>query len=155
MKIKIHQGDKVKKEIELDKESILSDIRNILENEIKFDFIFLNEDEKEIKKEDESVKTLDDILDGKNLYLKKVIFKRKMLGEKIETKNGLDFYVFPQEELTYTEDQRSINIMIIGETGVGKSTWLHCFLNYLQGIQIEEKNRYYLFDEKNFKKNII
>jgi len=147
-KIKIHEGDKVIKEIELDKESILSDIRNILENEIKFDFIFLNEDEKEIKKEDESVKTLDDILDGKNLYLKKEIFKRTMLGEKVQTKNGLDFYVFPQEELTYTEEQRSINIMVIGETGVGKSTWLHCFLNYLQGIQIEEKNRYYLFDEK-------
>ena len=70
-KIKIHEGDKLIKEIELDKESILSDIRNILENEIKFDFIFLNEEEEEIKKEDESVKTLDDILDGKNLYLKK------------------------------------------------------------------------------------
>ena len=153
-KIKIHEGDKVIKEIELDKESILSDIRNKLENEIKFDFTFLNEEEK-IKREDESAKTLDDILDGKNLYLKKEIFKRTMLGEKVETKNGLDFYVFPQEELTYTEDQRSINIMIIGETGVGKSTWLHCFLNYLQGIQFEEKNRYYLFDEKNFKKNII
>ena len=153
-KIKIHEGDKVIKEIELDKESILSDIRNKLENEIKFDFRFLNEEE-EIKREDESAKTLDDILDGKNLYLKKEIFKRTMLGEKVETKNGLDFYVFPQEELTYTEDQRSINIMIIGETGIGKSTWLHCFLNYLQGIQIEEKNRFYLFDEKNFKKNII
>ena len=71
-----------------------------------------------------------------------------MLGEKVETKNGLDFYVFPQEELTYTKDQRSINIMVIGEAGVGKSTFLHCFLNYLQGIQFEEKNRYYLFDEK-------
>lgn len=153
-KIKNHGGDEVIKEIELDKESVLSDIRNKLENEIKFDFTFLNEEE-EIKREDESAKTLDDILDGKNLYLKKEIFKRTMLGEKVETKNGLDFYVFPQEELTYTEDQRSINIMIIGETGVGKSTWLHCFLNYLQGIQIEEKNRYFLFDEKNFKKNII
>ena len=94
-------------------------------------------------------------MDGKNLHLKKVIFQRKMLGEKVETKNGLDFYVFPQEELTYAEEQRSINIMVIGEAGVGKSTWLHCFLNYLQGIQIEEKNRYYLFDEKNYKKNII
>ena len=69
-KIKIHEGDKVIKEIELDKESILSDIRNKLENEIKFDFTFLNEEE-EIKREDESAKTLDDILDGKNLYLKK------------------------------------------------------------------------------------
>lgn len=25
---------------------------------------------------------------------------------------------------------------------------VHCFINYLQGIQIEENNRYYLFDEK-------
>ena len=130
-KIKIRASEKLIKEIELDIDTKLSNIRNILENEISFNFIFLNEDEKEIKKEDESVKTLDDILDGKNLYLKKEIFKRKMLGEKVNTENGLDFYVFPQEELTYTEDQRSINIMVIGETGVGKSTWLHCFLNYL------------------------
>lgn len=147
-KIKIRASEKLIKEIELDIDTKLSNIRNILENEISFNFIFLNEDEKEIKKEDESAKTLDDILDGKNLYLKKEIFKRQMLGEKVETKNGLDFYVFPQEELTYTEDQRSINIMVVGETGVGKSTFLHCFLNYLQGMQIEEKNRYYLFNEK-------
>ena len=45
-----------------------------------------------------------------------------MLGEKVNTENGLDFDVFPQEELTDAEEQRSINIMVIGETGVGKST---------------------------------
>ena len=147
-KIKIRASKKLIKEIELDIDTKLSNIRNILENEISFNFIFLNEDEEEIKKEEESEIKLADILDGKNLYLKKEIFKRTMLGEKVDTENGLDFYVFPQEELTYAEEQRSINIMIIGETGVGKSTFLHCFLNYLQGIQIEEKNRYYLFDEK-------
>jgi septin family protein len=38
--------------------------------------------------------------------------------------------------------------MIIGETGVGKSTWLHCFINYMQSISIEENNRYLLFDEE-------
>ena len=38
--------------------------------------------------------------------------------------------------------------MVIGETDVGKSTWIHCFINYLQGIELEEKYRYYLFDEK-------
>jgi hypothetical protein len=43
---------------------------------------------------------------------------------------------------------------VIGETEVGKSTWLHCFINYLQGIKIEENNRYYLFNEKNSKKNM-
>ena len=120
-KIKIRASKKIIKEIELDTDTKLSNIRNILENEIKFDFIFINENEEEIKKEEESEIKLADILDGNYLYLKKVIF-RQMLGEKVETKNGLDFYVFPQEELTYTEDQRSINIMVIGETGVGKST---------------------------------
>ena len=146
-KIKIRASKKLIKEIELDIDTKLTNIRNILENEISFNFIFLNEDEEEIKKEEESEIKLADILDGNYLYLKKVIF-RQMLGEKVETKNGLDFYVFPQEELTYTEEQHSINIMVIGEAGVGKSTFLHCFLNYLQGIQIEEKNRYYLFNEK-------
>ena len=38
--------------------------------------------------------------------------------------------------------------MVVGETGVGKSTWIHAFLNYMQGIQIEENIRYLLFDEK-------
>ena len=147
-KIKVREGNNLLFEIELDTKAELIDIRKELENNIKFHFIFLNEDEKEIKKEDESQTLLKDILDGKNLYLKKEIIKRIMRGEKVETKNGLDFYVYPEENLKYSEIERSINIMVIGETGVGKSTWLHCILNYLQEIQIEEKNRYYLFNEK-------
>ena len=38
--------------------------------------------------------------------------------------------------------------MVIGETGVGKSTWIHCFINYIQSISIEENNRYLLLDEE-------
>lgn len=36
--------------------------------------------------------------------------------------------------------------MIIGESGVGKSTWIHCFINYMQSMSKEENNRYLLFD---------
>ena len=71
-----------------------------------------------------------------------------MLGRKIETKNGLDFYLYPQRKLTEEEKNSSLNIMVIGDTGSGKSTWLQCLLNYLQEIQLEENERYYLFDEK-------
>ena len=45
--------------------------------------------------------------------------------------------------------------MVAGETGVGKSTWIHAFLNYMQGIQIEEnkyKIYYLLFNEKEKQK---
>ena len=116
---------------------------------INFDYIFLLDDEKtEVSKNEESDWKLKDVLDGKRLYIKKVIKKREMLGEKIESKNGIDYYVYPEYEFTEEEKRKSSNIMVIGETGVGKSTWIHCFINYLQGIELEEKYRYYLFDEK-------
>ena len=38
--------------------------------------------------------------------------------------------------------------MVLGETGVGKSTWINSFINYVEDIQLEKDERYYLFDEK-------
>lgn len=148
IKVRINNKKIIK---EFDAELSLTEIRKLLLDDVLFPFIFLNEDEEEIQKDKESHTKLEDILDGKNLYLQKEKIIRKMLGEKIETKNGLDIYLFPQRELTEIEKRRSSNIMVFGETGVGKSVWLHCFLNYLQGIQIEENNRYYLFNEKQMR----
>ena len=134
VKIKINiNKEKIIKE--LDKENTLTKIREELLDDITFPFIFCNEDEEEIPKENESNMKLKDILDGKNLYLKKEKINRKMLGEKIKSENGFDFYVYSQIELTEMEKKHSSNIMVIGETGVGKSTWLHCFINYLQGFR--------------------
>lgn len=69
-----------------------------------------------------------------------------MIGRKIESKEGFDFYVYPQVKLT--NEEKESNIMFIRETGVGKSTLMHSFINYIQGIQLEENRRYFLFDEK-------
>ena len=135
--------------LELQTNILLEKVREILLDHINLDYIFLLDDEKtEVSKNEESDWKLKDVLDGKRLYIKKVIKKREMLGEKIESKNGIDYYVYPEYEFTEEEKRKSSNIMVIGETGVGKSTWIHCFINYLQGIELEEKYRYYLFDEK-------
>jgi GTP-binding protein EngB required for normal cell division len=147
-KIKINLGDKGKIEKELDTSLSLVEVRKELLDIVSFPFVFGDEDEKEIAKEDEQNRKLEDILDGKNLYLIKEKINRKMLGYKAETKNGLDIYVYPEIKLSNEAKDCSSNIMVIGETGVGKSTWIHCFINFMQGIQIEENNRYYLFDEK-------
>ena len=72
-----------------------------------------------------------------------------MLGNILEKKYGLDIYLYPQTNFTKEEKDKSTNIMVIGETGTGKSFWLHNLVNYIQNIQLEENNRYYLFDEKN------
>lgn len=148
-KIKIHLGDKGKIEMELNPDSLLTEIRKELLDAVTFPFIFLDEDENEIPKENESKIKLEDVLDGKNLNLKKEKMKRVMQGRKVDSKNGLDFYVYPQRKLTNEEKDTSSNIMVIGETGVGKSTWIHSFINYMQTIQLEENDRYYLFDEKS------
>ena len=147
--INVFAGDTGKSKIELETKSLLSDIRKELLDKITFPFIFLDEDEKEIPKESENTMKLEDILVGKNLFLKQEKIKRIMLGRKVESINGLDFYVYPQLNLTNEQKECSSNIMVIGETGVGKSTWIHSFINYLQSIQLEENNRYYLFDEKS------
>ena len=147
--VKVCLGEDTIVIIELQTSISLEKVREILLAHINFDYIFLLDDEKtEVSKNEESDWKLKDVLDGKRLYIKKVIKKREMLGEKIESKNGIDYYVYPEYEFTEEEKRKSSNIMVIGETGVGKSTWLHCFINYLKGIELEEKYRYYLFDEK-------
>ena len=147
-KVKIYVGEKKKLEKNLDTNSLLIDIRKELLDSILFPYIFLDDEEKEIEKDKENVTKLKDILDGKNLHLKKEIIKRKMLGEFKKNKDGIDYYIYPKINLDIQEKQYSSNIMIIGETGVGKSTWIHCFINYMQSINIEENNRYLLFDEE-------
>ena len=148
-KIKVHLNDKEKIVLELETKKFLSEIRKELFDYVIFPFIFLDDNDNEIPKEKESTTKLEDILDGKNITLKKEKIKRVMLGRKVESIGGLDFYVYPQVKLTNEEKDSSSNIMFIGETGVGKSTLIHSFINYIEGIQLEENNRYFLFDEKS------
>ena len=135
-KIKIHLEGEGRIIIEIE-------IRKDLLDVVKFPFIFVDDDDNEIPKEKESATKLKDILGRKNLTLKK-IDEKIMLGRKIESKNRLDFYLYPQINLTNEEKDKSLNIMILGETGVGKSTWLHSLINYIQNIQFEENNRYFI-----------
>ena len=70
-KIKVHLNDKKTIQLELDKDEILKNIRKELINHVSFPFIFLDDEDNEINQDEERVKILQDILDGKNLTLKK------------------------------------------------------------------------------------
>ena len=147
--ILINISDKKLIKHQLNINSLLSDIRTELANIIFFPYIFLDEENNEILRDKESSIKLNDILDGKILNIKKELIKREMLGNILEKKYGLDIYLYPQINFTKEEEDKSTNIMVIGETGTGKSFWLHNLVNYIHNIQLEENNRYYLFDEKN------
>ena len=108
-----------KAQIELNCESLLSEIRKDLLDIIIFPFVFADDSEIEIPKEKETQLKLKDILDGKNLYVQKGKNQSAMLGRKVNSKKWLNFYVYPQRKLTNEEKNSSSNIMVIGVTGVG------------------------------------
>ena len=136
------------KQIELYDMKTLEDTRVILNKYINFPFIYLNVDNIEIDNKYESFINLIDILDGKNLYIKKKIKSRKILGEKIDSNDDLSIYLYPKPNFSVAQKKNSTNILIIGETGVGKSTWIHSLVNHLEKVDIDENFRYVLFDEK-------
>ena len=151
--IKIQFEGKQIQKLKLDTKQKLTKIREALLSIILVPFIFLDEDENEIQKDLENTKTLKEILDGKNLNLKKEIIQRKILGSKIGSIGNLSIYEYPSIQLTEKEKESSTNILVIGETGHGKSTWINALINYLQGIQLEEPLRYNLFNEKKLQED--
>ena len=68
----------------------------------------------------------------------------------LEKKNGLDIYLYPSAQFTDYEEQKAICLMVVGETGCGKTTLLNSFVNALLGIKIEDNFRYKIIHE-NFK----
>ena len=44
-----------------------------------------------------------------------------------------------------------INLLVLGQTGAGRSTWADSFINHIMGIEIYDNFRYKLVDESNDK----
>ena len=84
--------------MELDTNISLTEIRRDLINIVKVPFISLDENENKIQNENEPKIQLKDLLDGNNLYLKEV-----MLGKKMESVNGLYYYLYLQRNLNNEE----------------------------------------------------
>ena len=79
--------DKGEIKINLDIENSLTEIRKILIDYFAFPFLFLDEDDgNEVPKENELKIKLEDILDGKTLYLKKEIIKNNEESNKLTNK---------------------------------------------------------------------
>ena len=89
-------------------------------------------------------------LDGKDNEIKKG--NRINNNVKINSEGKLEYYLYSQFLINTIQKECSTNIMVFGETGVGKSIWIHALLNYIENIKIEENVRHLLFDEKEMQK---
>lgn len=162
---------------ELEKSERLSNIRNLLNDIITEEAIFLSQNG-EILKEDENEFTLNDIIEGKKINIKLVsknapshqnsqttpenitpidnmpnapeaIPKNSPIenSKLIEKIGDLEIYEYPKIELSEEENKTSIKIMVIGPTGSGKTTLLNSYINYLMGINYSDNFRYKIINE--------
>ena len=111
--VRIQSDSKKLDELELNIDSKFSNTRKKLTNVIDFPFVFLDEENNEIFPKDELSNTLNNILEGKNLYFKRRIKQRKILGDKIDTINNLDIYLYPNINIDDLEEKNCFNIMVI------------------------------------------
>ena len=152
------------------KNQTLSELRKEYGNLILDDYIFLTNDKFTITKEDESDYIVEESLLDDKIYIKyckddsndstehsskknEIILSTPIEGSSfIYEKNNLNIYLYKGDTLTKEEVERAIVLMVVGQTGCGKTTLLNAFANYLFGIKYEDDFRYNIIYE-NFGKS--
>jgi len=121
-------------------------------------YCFLNIKGEKISKNEEDKITLREIRFEKDdkIYVNLLNINEPMKSCKYVTiKNNLKIYKYPKINLDSSQIKKCKNLIVIGETGSGKTTLINCFINYLMGINKYDDFRYILVDENNNKfKNI-
>ena len=159
----------------LEKEMYLSKCRELINKEIKRNFIFLNKDGNKIEKEDEKDFIIEDILNNGEIKLKEDIIDssnpisippKKTIDfskyEVLEKEDNLTKYKYSNKErqskhefvYQYFYDEFNINdydnayvILFCGILGVGKSMAINAFFNIIKGIKLADNYRFILINE--------
>ena len=135
----------------------LSNIRASISN-IPDDAYFLYEGDK-IPKIDENDITIEDILQDKKIFMEfennwsskseiKSSFQPIIGSKLIERIGNIDIYLYPNTKFNPEEDANSKSIILLGQTGTGKTTLINRLINYLTGIKFEDKFRYKIIEEE-------
>jgi polynucleotide 5'-kinase involved in rRNA processing len=75
--------------------------------------------------------------------------ENSLIDEEEDSKNimELDLYKYPDIEFTKEEKKKVIIILVIGETGSGKTTLINSFVNVLMEVTLGYNFRYVLIHE--------
>ena len=143
----------------LDKNLKLKKVRKILqeENKIGKDAKFIK-NHLAIENEQESELNIDSLVNDRGYVVIKDFIKSipiegsKYLNKIIANKK---YYLYPSQKFSEDEEIKCKTIMFIGETGSGKTTLLNSLVNFLTGIQYEDKFRYIIINEEDQKDNAV
>jgi GTP-binding protein EngB required for normal cell division len=131
----------------------LTNLRKIINSKNITNFTFIMDNES-IQVENEENFLISDLLQNKKLYIKsnKQPKDIPIPGSILKyEKDGIKFYSYPQEELTEIEkidSNNTKNILFIGKSGDGKTTFINALINAILNIKGESDLRYkFVFEE--------
>ena len=139
----------------LNHEILLNEIRNIFDFQDIKKYYFMNLKGEIISKEFENKYTIESISFKKNdaFYVNLIKKNVPILESKfLRMKNNLEIYKYPNIQLNNDQLEKCKNIIVIGETGSGKTTLVNCLINFLMDIKKDDDFRYIIVDEEDIKK---
>ena len=153
----------MKKKLCVDKN--LSDVREEIKDRVQQKFYFCDTDDVMIDENDENETKLNEIFDEKNNVINikssvptNEIVKSTHLNIKPKNKpidnakyikniGNLKIYQYPDIKFTENEEATCQIVLVVGQTGAGKTTFINAYLNYLMGIDLDDEFRYFLIVE--------
>ena len=180
MNINICDGNKKICSINSNIKIKLDQIRKLISDKIKDEFIFIDPDNNDVEKNDEKDFSIEDMLqdDTINIKLKKVENVEKPKKKRninfdfskykiIKKRDDLTIYLYSEKERVsnhqlvyqYFFDQfdgadfdNAYVVLFCGKTGDGKTTAINAFFNIIKGITLEDNYRFILIHEPKGKK---
>ena len=68
-------------------------------------------------------------------------------------KSGYDYYLYPNNIFNDEEEKKCISLLLIGESGAGKSTFINALINFIMNVKYDDEHRFKIINENNNKNN--
>ena len=86
------------------------------------------------------------------LKYKEQISSRLKKYTKLNIKSIYEYYLYPNKQFNEEEEKECISLLLVGQTGTGKTTFLNSLVNFILKVNYSDNIRYLLVDERNNEK---